>query len=77
MAKPTAAEIAAKYRRPRRSQCLTCDLKPERLAIVRELRFEHGLSFRDLSTAIRSEWGVKIGDAAVQHHFAAHEKVAA
>lgn len=72
-----AAEIAAKYRRPRKSQCLTCDLKPDRLALLRELRFAHGLSFRDLSTAIKSEWGIKIGDAAVQHHFSVHEKAAA
>lgn len=71
-----AAAIAAKYKQ-RRVQCYVCLLPPDEKELVRALRLDQGLSFNSISKALDAELNVRIGSAAVQHHFKEHERDAA
>jgi len=73
MKKPTVAEIAAKYdvRKPR--LCCICILKPDVLELARALRSKHNLSYQRIAKALFGEFGIKVSDGSLVHHFATHE----
>lgn len=67
------AAIAAKYDTRRKPTCKVCDLKPDRLEMVRALRNERAMSIRGVAQAIHGEFGIYVGDTTVQKHFSRHE----
>ena len=73
MKRPTAAEMAAKYRIVHKYPCIICGVRPEQLKLVRACRAEQGMSFRSIAHAVNGEFSVKVSDKAVQAHFRNHE----
>lgn len=73
----TAAELAAKYKTAPAPRCYVCKMEPEKVAVVRALRYEHGMSFPQIARAMSEEFGVTACPGAIQQHFANHERRAA
>ena len=76
MKKPTAADLAAKYRVVHKYPCIVCGLKPDQIELVRACRTEQGMSFRAIALAVNGEFKIKVGEKAVLNHFRNHEATA-